>query len=257
MKRLEGKVALITGSTAGMGRESAKIFAQEGAKVVVTGRRQERVDELVAWGKENGLDISGIAADVLDPASAEKLVNFTIEQYGKIDVLFANHGMVDQGYTIPNLPENIMLDVINCNLLSYVRLCAKVIPLMLDQNSGSIITTSSTCGIKGYGGSPIYTASKHALVGLTKNMAYQYSSTGIRINSIAPGQFITEVLDRWGDAGFGADKTFTDKLGPTFVTLPGAGNLEDIAHLAVYLASDESHFVNGAIIPCDGGWAAY
>jgi len=85
MKRLEGKVALITGSTAGMGRESAKVFAQEGAKVVVTGRRQERVDELVAWGKENGLEISGIAADVLDPASAEKLVNFTMEQYGKID----------------------------------------------------------------------------------------------------------------------------------------------------------------------------
>jgi len=256
MGRLTGKVALITGSTSGLGRESAKVFAKEGAKVVVTGRRQERVDELIAWGKENNLEISGIAVDIIQPSGVEKLVNYTIAQYGRIDVLFANHGMIDQGYTVPNLPEESMMDVINCNLLSYVRLCGKVIPLMLEQNSGSIITTSSTCGIKGYGGSPIYTASKHGLVGLTKNMAYQYSSTGLRINSIAPGQFITEVLDRWGDAGFGADKTFTDKLGPTFVTLPGAGNLEDIANLAVFLASDESHFVNGAIIPCDGGWAA-
>lgn len=258
MQRLKDKVTIITGATSGMGLESAKVFAQEGAKVIITGRRQSRIDELVQWAKDNGLEMDGIALDITAPESVKKLVDFTIEKHGRIDVLFNNHGMVDQGYTVPNVPDDVMDEVINCNLTSCARLCGKVLPYMLEQKSGSIIITSSVCGIHGYIGSPIYTASKHGVVGLTKNMAYQYANTGVRINSIAPGHFVTEVLDRWGEEGFGADKTFTDKMGPvTMAAMTGSGELKDIAYLAVYLASDESKFVNGTIIPCDGGWSAY
>lgn len=258
MKRLEGKVAIITGATSGMGRETAKLFALEGAKVVATGRRQSRIDELEAWAKENGVELVGIAADAGEADWAEKVVKLAVDTYGKVDVLFSNHGMVNQGYTLLTLPEEIMLEEVNTNLLSHIRIAAKVLPLMLAQDSGSIIFTSSMCGLHGFMGEAVYTATKHGLVGLTKNLGFQYAKTGVRINSIAPGYFVTEVLDRY-EGGFGIDKDFTDVYGPTagVGNGPGAGELIDIANLALFLSTDESKFIKGAILSCDGGYAAY
>lgn len=259
MERLNGKVAIITGATSGMGRETAKLFAREGAKVVIVGRRQSRIDEMEAWAKENNLELVGIAVGVDEDGWADKVVKLAVDTYGKVDILFSNHGMINQGYTLPTLPNDIMMDEINTNFTSHAIIAQKVLPLMIEQNSGSIIFTSSMCGMHGFMGECIYTATKHAIVGLTKNLGYQYAKTGIRVNSIAPGAFNTEVKDRFGGESFGVDKDFMDILLPTKAVgqAPGVGELSDIANLALFLCSDDAKFIKGAVISCDGGYAAY
>lgn len=256
MQRLKDKVAIITGSTSGMGYETARVFAMEGAKVIITGRRQERIDQLLAEAQEKGWQMAGITADFTDAGFEDKIVDFALETFGTVDILVNNAGVIDRCYTTLTMPDEVIDDVMNTNVVAPIKMCRKVLPILLEKKAGNIINIVSMCGVRGFLGGPVYTTSKWALRGFTKNIAYQYANTGVRINAVNPGPFPTEVMSRWAfedNGNFIHDARFGEKFGPIWPTMCGEGNNQDISYACVYLASDEAHFVNGAEITVDGG----
>ena len=256
MNRLRDKVAIITGSSSGMGRETAKMFAAEGAKVITIGRRKERLDELVRDVRSAGGEIDAISGDLMEPSTADLLVDFALNTYGKVDVLMNNAGIIDLNYSEASMPDEIVHDAMETNFMAPFRLCRRVLNVFDSQGTGGvIINVSSICGVAGARGGPMYTASKHALIGLTKNIAYVFATKNVRCNAICPGWFPTEVLTRYnGTHRLDCFEASRIDLVQESSKGMGMGDLAVIGNLAIYLASDESHYVNGAAITIDGGW---
>lgn len=250
--RLEGKVAIITGAASGMGLAMAKQFTAEGASVLAADWHEERLNEAVKSITEDGGRITGIQGNIADQATAEALVDQVVETYGKLDILVNNAGVMDYMAGVGELTDDVWKRVIGVDLEGPMFTSRKAVQHMLENGGGSIINVASTAGIHGGSGGAAYTVAKHGLVGLTRNTAWMYAKRGIRCNAICPGATMTNITESMtgvDPVGAGRTKEFTS-LAPAYL------QPDDIASLALFLASDESRNVNGAIIPADAGWAA-
>ncbi len=242
--KLKDKVAIITGSTSGMGRATAELFAREGAKVVVTGRNEERAKEVVEKIKSEGNEAIYIVADMLKTEDLEKIVEKTIEEYDTVDILFNNAGMLSVT-PIGDLTMEEWENVFKVNVTAPFYLSQLVAPIMKEKGKGVIINTSSVAGAHAHHGMAAYVSSKHALSGLTKSMAWEFGPE-VRANAILPGAIMTAMVDSVG--GEAAVEHLVEGS-----PIKKAGQPEEIATAALFLASDDSSFVTGQLLRVDGG----
>lgn len=241
--RLQGKIAIITGAASGMGKAEALRFAKEGATVVVADLNLDGAEAVVSEIKEDGGQALAIKVNVTLHEDLENLVKTTVDTFGRIDILVNNAGIFDK-YTNSLETTDEQWDLIfNVNMRAVFKLTNLVLPKMIEQEAGTIVNIASIAGLVAQMGGASYTASKHAVIGYTRHIAAVYSSKGIKVNAIAPGTIRTPLTEEML------------KTRPTNkIPLDRFGNDYEVADLAVFLASDESKFMNGAIVPIDGGY---
>ncbi|MDF2856319.1 MAG: family oxidoreductase [Neobacillus sp.] len=245
--RLNGKVAIITGGTFGIGESTALLFGREGAKVVVAGRNMEKGEYVVSQIKEQGGDAIFVKTDVAKEDDVQNLISVTEDTFGKLDILFANAGVGAMGDIHETSLEdwNTLLSVD----LTGVFLCSKfAIPAMMKNGSGSIINCASILGHVGQPSVSAYAAAKGGVVNMTRSAAVTYANRGIRINAVCPGYIDTPMLDQLDSDA----KRHLESLHP----IGRLGRPEEIANAVLFLASDESSFVTGANLLVDGGYTA-
>ncbi|MBQ7714226.1 MAG: SDR family oxidoreductase [Oscillospiraceae bacterium] len=244
MGKLDGKVALITGSTSGMGRDTAYLFAKEGAKVIVTGRNEARAKAVVDKIKADGGEAAYIIADTSDLAAVDVIFDGAMKAYGKVDILMNNAGQLSVT-PILDLSLAEWTSVMNVNVTSALLLTQKIAPIMKKNGGGHIINIASVAGCAAHWGPVAYCTSKHAMMGLTKAMALELGPD-IHVNGICPGAIRTAMLDSAG----GEDAMgFMKQRSP----LGRIGEGSEIATTALFLATDESSFIDGQLIRVDGG----
>lgn len=253
MSRLNDKVAIITGSDSAIGKEIARSYAKEGAKVVIADFNDESLRETVAEFQKEGLDAFGVQVNVASEDDIQRMVDDTIAHYGKVDILVNNAGIGDEMQAAGNVQDDTWNRVIDINLTGVMRAMRKVIPHFIEQGGGTIVNMASISALTGGLGGLAYTAVKHAVVGMTKNVASQYGPHHIRCNAIAPAQIATK---------FAANMSKMDQFGLEVATrgvsmMPRVGTVEEVANIAIFLASDESSLINGVAIAADSGWSAY
>ncbi len=252
--RLEGKVAIITGAGSGMGFAMATLFAKEGAKIVAGEWNEKTLSQAVADVRAAGGEITGLKINVAIQAEAESLVDKAVSTYGRLDVLCNNAGVMDLMAGAAEVTDEIWQRVLSINVTGPMYLTRRAIPIMLRQGGGSIINTASVAGLGGGAAGVAYTVSKHGLVGLTKNTAWMYGPKGIRCNAFACGGVETNIMASVDQTKM--DPEGSKRAGLYASMIPAILKPIDIAHLALFLASDESRNINGAIIPADAGWSA-
>jgi NAD(P)-dependent dehydrogenase (short-subunit alcohol dehydrogenase family) len=248
----EGKVALVTGTTSGMGREIAIRLTAEGATVIGFARRRERHEELEQKIAQAGGKYIPFVGDITRSEDIKKYVAFALEEYGKIDILVNGTGVNDDMYALGNLVDDEWFDqVMAINLIGPMKAMREVIPSMVDEMEGVIINISSVGGIRGCRAGAAYTAAKHGIIGASQNTAYMYANDGIRCNTICPGAYATECVpsDHYDEFGFDRCSLST----PGMVTM---GDPVYIANLVNFLTSEEASEISGAVITSDSGWSA-
>lgn len=255
MGMVSGKVALVTGSGAGIGRAAALKFASEGAKVVVSDIAIEGGKETVAMIKAAGGEAIFVAADISKPAEVAALIAKTVETYGRLDCACNNAGIEGKIAPFVDQPDENFDTIMAINAKG-TFLCLKAeIAQMLKQGGGAIVNLASIAGLIGFPGLSPYVASKHAVNGLTKNAALEYAKQGIRVNSVCPGGIDTRMLDSLADqatGGTASSKEMMDPLHP----IGRIGTPEEVAELIVWLCSPRASFMTGTNIPVDGGYVA-
>lgn len=245
MKLLEGKVALITGASRGIGREIAKVYASQGANVAFTYLSSvEKGEALVKELSEYNTKVIGYRSDASAYDSAETLAKDVIKDFGRIDILVNNAGITRDGLLM-RMSEEQWDDVIRINLKSVFNLSKSVHRIMLKQRSGSMIHMSSVVGVKGNAGQSNYSASKAGIIGFSKSLALELGSRNIRSNVIAPGFIETEMTQALDEKMI--------KEWYNSIPLRRGGSGEDVANLALFLASDLSSYITGQVINVDGG----
>ena len=245
MKLLEGKNALITGASKGIGRAMALRYAEQGANVAFT--YLSSVEKGEALEKElaaKGVKAKGYRSDASDFEAAQDLVNSVIADFGSLDILINNAGITKDNLLM-RMSEEYWDRVININLKSCYNTVKAANRQMMKQRAGSIINVTSIVGIKGNAGQANYSASKAGIIGFTKSVAIELGSRNIRSNAIAPGFIITEMTDALDETQL---KTWTDAI-----PLKRGGEAEEVADLAVFLGSDQSRYITGQVIQIDGG----
>jgi NAD(P)-dependent dehydrogenase (short-subunit alcohol dehydrogenase family) len=253
MKRLENKVAIITGAASGMGKAMAILFAEEGANVVVSDINQIGVNAVTEEITAAGGTAVGVAANVAQEQDVQNMVNVAIDRFGTIDILVNNAGIMDNMEPVADVTNESWNRLFAVNVNGPFFAMRLVIPLMLKQGKGVIVNNASLGGLYGGRAGASYTATKHAVIGLTKSTAFMYSTSGIRCNAIAPGGVKTNITSSMTNVNtFGLDK---QRAG--FGLMPRVGEPEEVAKVALFLASDESGFINGQVIAADAGWSAY
>lgn len=244
MGRLEGKVAIITGAARGIGKATARLFAREGARVVVTDIDEATGQATAEEIRGEGGDAIFVPVDVTDPDSVQRMVEKTLQTYGRIDILVNNAGVL-RDRTLLKMTHEEFDFVIQVNLKGVFNCTKAVAPVMVEQGGGVILNASSVVGIYGNFGQTNYVASKAGVIGMTKVWARELGPKGIRVNAVAPGFIRTEMT-----AGL-PEKVVQMVIERT--PLRTWGEPEDIAYAYLYLASDEARFVNGAVLNVDGG----
>ena len=250
-KEFEGKVALITGGGSGIGRATALAFAREGAQVVIGNRNVQRGEETVAMIKKAGGEASFKRTDVLVTKDIEALVDHAVKEFGGLDLAFNNAGIEGDVAPVTEQTEANYDAVMDVNVKGVWLSMKYEIPRMLERGGGAIVNCSSVAGVVGFPNMSPYFASKHAVIGLTKVAALEYSAQGIRINAVNPAVIDTEMVDRIA-AGFGMKK---DEL-VQFHPIGRLGRAEEIAEAVVWLCSKKSSFVTGHSLIVDGGFTA-
>jgi NAD(P)-dependent dehydrogenase (short-subunit alcohol dehydrogenase family) len=252
--RLAGKVAVITGTASGIGLAIATRFAAEGASIVAGDWNTQRLDAAVAGIQSSGGTIVGSQGDIADQAAAEGLIDLAIGSHGRLDVLCNNAGVMDYMQGVGELTDDVWRRVLSINLDGPMFTSRRAVRQMLTQGSGSIINIASIGGLHGGAAGAAYTVSKHALVGLTRNTAWMYAKRGIRCNAICPGATATNITDTMPTERL--EPAGSARAGEYAALIPVVLDPADIASLALFLASDESRHINGAIITADAGWTA-
>jgi len=243
-------VVLITGALTGIVRATALAFAREGARIVVSGRRDDAGVVLVKALRELGAEADFVRADVRREEDVQALVEKAVQRFGRLDVAVNNAGVEGKPGPITELSPESYAAIFDTNVLGTILSLKHEMRVMLAQRHGSIVNLSSTFGSRGAAGASMYVASKHAVEGLTKSAAIEGAAAGVRVNAVAPGPVQTEMLNR--SAG-GADKTAALAAG---VPARRLGTPEDIAATIVFLASDKADFITGQIIGVNGGKTA-
>lgn len=251
--RLDGKVALITGGTSGIGSATAIRFAREGAKVAVTGRNVDHGNQVIAEIIEAGGEAIFIRTDVRIAEDCRRAVEQTLERFGRIDVLFNNAG-VFHPKTIPACTEEEWDETIDSSLKGAFLMSKYALPSMIERGSGSIIHTSSGWGILGGNEAAAYCAAKGGLVVMAKAMAIDHGKDGIRVNCVCPGDVLTPML--YDDAKKRGMSWEEYEAGAVQRPLGRIGTVDEIADAVLFLASDESSFVTGESLVVDGGGVA-
>jgi NAD(P)-dependent dehydrogenase (short-subunit alcohol dehydrogenase family) len=251
MNSLSGKVAIVTGASAGIGRAAAFALAAEGATVVVADVDVTRGEQVATEINDKGGTALFVRTDVTDDQSVAALAAETVARFGGLDVAFNNAGI--EGTPAPTAectPENWQR-TLAVNLTGVWSCMRHEIPHMLERGGGSIVNMSSVAGLVGFATIPAYTASKHGVAGLTKTAALEYAEQGIRVNAVCPGVIDTEMVDRFtgGQPEAEAAMIATEPVGRL-------GHAEEIADAVVWLCSDRSSFVTGQAIAVDGGFTA-
>lgn len=246
--KLKNKVAIITGAGSGNGRAISIEFAKEGAKVVLINRTKEKSDKTLEMIEEfNGEGIS-IGADVTDSKGFKAAINQAIDHYGKVDIIVNNAGIFDGQETYQTTDEETFDKIIEVNLKGVFLGTKYILDHMIDNEYGIVINISSVAGIRGGLASPAYTASKHGIIGLTGDLATKHGHQGIRALAICPGMIETSMTEDMLEDPSEETKAIIDSI-----PLKRVGQAEEIAQLALFLASDDSKYINGAHIVIDGG----
>jgi NAD(P)-dependent dehydrogenase (short-subunit alcohol dehydrogenase family) len=243
-------VVLITGALAGIGRATALAFAKEGARLVVSGRRDAAGERLVAELRGLGTEAEFIRADVRHEADVQNLVDKTFARFGRLDVAVNNAGTEGKPGPVTEQSAESYAATFDTNVLGVILSMKHELRIMQAQGSGSIVNLSSTMGHRGAPGASIYTASKHAVEGLTKSAALEAAAFGVRVNAVAPGPVETEMLTRFTGS---ADRKAGLVAG---IPLKRAGRPEEIADAVVFASSDKASFISGQIIAVNGGKTA-
>ena len=252
MDDLTGKVAFVTGGASGIGLALAKGFAKEGAKVVVNDMNPATGQAVADGINEGGATAASVQADVCKEADAAKIVKFTVDTYGSLDILVNNAG-IEMVKATHEMTEQELDSVINVNLKGLFLVSKHGVIQMMAQGGGSIINMASAAGIIGFPLLASYCASKGGVVQLTKSMALDYRAANIRVNAICPALIKTDLGDRFVE-GYEAVGVPAVEL---LLSMQGRmGTVQDVAGAALFLASDDSSFVNGVALPVDGGACA-
>ena len=247
MGRLDGKVSIVTGAARGQGAETARLFAREGSKVVLTDRLAGEGEAIAA---EIGANAAFVTHDVTDEADWQRVVATAVEHYGRLDVLINNAGIM-QSTPVVDCSVDEFRGVLDVNLVGPFIGMKVAAPVMHETGGGAVVNVSSVQGILGRAGTPGYTASKFGLRGLTKTAALELGALGVRVNSIHPGGVDTPLIR---DAAPGIELTSAMlDAGHAHLPVPRCGRPDDIAPTSLFLASDEASYITGAELVIDGG----
>lgn len=252
--RLKGKVIVVTGGGTGIGLACCQEFAKQGAAVVVSGRRQEVIDKAAADIEASGGKAKAIAGDAGRAEDAARLIQGTIDAFGRIDVLFNCAGQ-ELVASVLNTTEEQWDRVMDTNLKGIYLLSREALPHMIKQGSGNIINVASQLAFVGAPNFAAYTASKGAVINLTRSMALDHAGQNIRVNSLCPGAVETPLLLRQFEDSDGPQGTLEDLA--NLHAMKRLGQPKEIAHAAVFMASDESSFMTGSSLVIDGGYTAW
>ena len=242
---MDQKVAIVTGGSSGIGRATAVALAKQGAKVTVAARRSKEGEETVRLIKEAGSEGIFVKTDVANENDVRLLVEKTVKQYNRLDYAFNNAGIEEMTTPLVDQTSEVFDQIMNVNVKGVWLSMKYEIPEMIRTGGGAIVNTSSGAGVVGYPQQPIYIASKHAVLGLTKSAALEYAKSGIRINAIAPGVTETEMVER-------VDKQLIERL-KSMTPIGRIGDPQEIANAVVWLLSDKASFVLGHTLLVDGG----
>lgn len=241
---LKGKIAIVTGSSKGIGKAIVLELARCGAKVVVSGRNPERIEQVRSEVEKIGADSIAVAADVSDSEAASNLVNKTLEKWERVDILVNNAG-ITRDNLIMRMSKEDWNEVLQTNLTGAFNCIKSVTRQMMKQRSGCIINITSVVGIMGNAGQANYAASKAGIIGLTKSVARELASRSITCNAVAPGYIETEMTGR-------LDEKIKENLKQQ-IPLGRIGDIEDVAKVVAFLASENASYITGQVLNVDGG----
>jgi NAD(P)-dependent dehydrogenase (short-subunit alcohol dehydrogenase family) len=251
MNEFQGKVALVTGGTSGIGRAAAIAYSQEGAKVAVAGRRAAEGEETVRLVRAQGGEAIFVPTDVAQESQVKHLIERTLEHFARLDFAFNNAGIEQEPTPFLEQTVDTYDQVMGTNVKGVWLSMKYEIPAMLKTGGGSIVNTSSGLGVIGMPGVEVYVASKHAVIGLTKSAALEFGKQGIRVNAVLPAVIDTDMFQRFAGEKpeFRAQITALHPIGRI-------GKSEEIADAAIWLSSSKSSFVTGHSLLVDGGFTA-
>ncbi|WP_054704260.1 SDR family oxidoreductase [Bacillus sp. JCM 19041] len=250
--KLQDKVAVVTGAASGMGAAIAKLYAKEGAKVIVADLNEVGAQAIATEITETGGTAKALKVNVAEQADIETMIDTAAAEFGTLDILVNNAGIMDSFEPIGDITDEKWDLLFDVNTKSVLRSTRKALPLFLEKGNGVIINIASSGGLNGAHAGAAYTASKHAVVGMTKNTGYMYAEKGIRCNAIAPGGVQTNI----GAALKNINQFGASRLQKPQSVMPRVGQADEIAKVALFLASDDASFVNGTVVTADAGWTS-